>query len=173
MSNKRPAFTLIETVFSVLILLLICQIAVFTLQTGTTLTDKMKVTEEDPGIAAIQLEQFLAKAKLRTDHFKPNELNILHENGQKYKLRLRTKEQELVFGNELDQGYMPLFYHVLTANFSYKEPLLTFTARFKGQPKRTYHYLIKPVKDTNQKKKPPNNKSKQQLQLKKDTNNEK
>ncbi|WP_125606811.1 hypothetical protein [Lapidilactobacillus bayanensis] len=149
MKRKRAAFTLIETVFAVFILLLICQLAVCSLNTGLTMTRKMTKLKEDPGIPAVQLEHFLNDARLQTEFCEPTKLSLRHQNGNTYNLRKLggISGTELVFGNESDLGYMPLFYEVRTVKFDYHEPLLSCKLITTKSQEETYYFLIDPATD--------------------------
>lgn len=142
LKNKVPAFTLIETVVSLIILLLICQLALFSLQTGKTLTKKVKTLNEDPGIGVIQLEQFLSESKLAPTA-NGAELIVDHSNGKRYKMRHRDKPYyDLSFGNAQDQGYMPLFLGIRNVSYTYEEPLLTMRIMTTDTFKYSYYYFL-------------------------------
>lgn len=149
MKRKRAGFTLIETVFSVFILLLICQLAVCSLKAGLTMTNKMTKLKEDPGIPAIQLEEFLKQADLQTEHSNSKKLSVKHHNGKTYNLNKKYGSGgfNLVFGNESGLGYMPLFYQIRTVEFAYQQPLLTCTLETMNHEQNTYGFLINPVSE--------------------------
>lgn len=156
-SRKIKAFTILETAFSLLILLIICQLLLELTQTSQSLANRLKKSRESPEIAVIQLEQNLkgkaimpATADDGFYYFGKNEAG----KDVDYHVYLRLKQGEIVASNSANQGYMPLWYGVKNVKFTYKAPLLTMEMQQRDGQTLTAYFLAKEWKKNNENETP-------------------
>jgi len=129
----RPAFTLIEMVISLVVLILCTQLLLVSVRLLGQMTTLANANQQNISwqIGMVQLDRFLEEAyfmKHKTDEgqnkiiFKKQEPdNIYH---------LKQVKQELVVVSQ-DEGYMPLIGNLRRIQFSYHEPMLSLQGTFK------------------------------------------
>lgn len=148
-TTRLNAFTLLETAFSLLILVLACQLLLELTHSSRSLADKIKDSRQSPEVAIIQLEQDMADVRGEPgrydDCFYYKGTNA---NGKPvaYKVAYRQERNEVVVSNQSGEGYMPLWANVQDCHFNYRAPLLTITLKRFGQSKTIVTtFLIEPV----------------------------
>ncbi len=146
-SERRAAFTLLETALALFILCLSLQLACGHL----TLAKKLqtKITQSDhieTQLATIQLEQFLAEMAIVDIKLNGREVCLVNRQqaAKSYKLQLRKKAHEVIVTNWDNQGYMLLWYRVDTVKFTYQAPLLKMTLTMTDGEKLQHYFLVPP-----------------------------
>lgn len=129
----RPAFTLIEMVISLGVLILCTQLLLVSVRLLSQMTTLANTNQQNISwqIGMVQLDRFLEEAyfmKHKTDEGqnkiifkKQTPDNIYH---------LKQVKQELVVVSQ-DEGYMPLIGNLSRVQFNYREPMLSLQGTFK------------------------------------------
>lgn len=155
MSPKYPrprlGFTLIETVFSLLVVLLTCMVMLMDLRLVKHLLPRLQDTAtENAQTAFIQLADYLTDKQVKRVNEAKTEVILTNTEDISYLLKFKSTQQQIVVSNAAGSGYMPLWFKVRQAKFDYQAPLLKVQLQLANQEKLERYFLIEPIQEPSQ-----------------------
>lgn len=146
--HLRPGFTLIETVFSLLVVLLTCMVMLMDLRLAKSLLPRLQDTAtENAQTAFIQLADYLADKRVKRTNDAKTEVILTNAEDTSYLLKFKSTQQQIVVSNAAGSGYMPLWFKVWHAKFDYQAPLLKVQLQLANQDKLNRYFLVESVKE--------------------------
>ncbi|GLB46704.1 hypothetical protein WR164_06830 [Philodulcilactobacillus myokoensis] len=142
--SSKSGFTLIETIFSLLLIsFIIILIHGFILVINQKPDFKDRTSEVYQWINFIESSHFNFQIANRHQHLTLYSLS----QHQFYLLKINSKNHELYMSKQGEGGYMPLLSKVEWIDLSYHQPILTFNINLTNGQKYTFHSLMEQIND--------------------------